>query len=161
AARGDERAVCDVDVPAPARPGACVRAAADQAAGVSRRRAAAGRRVPHVAPGERARLREHGAPVPRPGSGGAIMKESRFDPEYAVLDMVVKAGDPWMGVIAEGQVLRIVDLEGNQAVDTLFYSAADPRERYSASDTIRMQGSLYLTTGSVLRSNAGAAMLTI
>jgi urea carboxylase-associated protein 1 len=91
----------------------------------------------------------------------AHMSESPLDPNDAAMDVVVAAGEPWIGVIAEGQVLRIVDLEGNQAVDTLFYSAADPRERYSASDTIRMQGSLYLTSGSVLRSSEGTAMLTI
>jgi urea carboxylase-associated protein 1 len=87
--------------------------------------------------------------------------ESALDPKHAILDVIVPAGEPWLGCIAEGQVLRIVDLEGNQAVDTLFYSAADTRERYSASDTIRVQRNLYLTAGSVLRSNAGNPMLTI
>jgi urea carboxylase-associated protein 1 len=91
----------------------------------------------------------------------SALKESRLDPNDATMDVVVAAGEPWIGVVAEGQVLRIVDLEGNQAVDTLFYSAADPRERYSASDTIRMQGGLYLTTGSVLRSSEGSPMLTV
>ena len=57
--------------------------------------------------------------------------------------------------------LRIVDLEGNQAVDTLFYNAHDTEEHYSAVDTIRAQGNIYLTTGSPLRSNLGASMLTI
>jgi urea carboxylase-associated protein 1 len=89
------------------------------------------------------------------------LEESPLDPEAAVMDVVVAAGEPWVGVIAEGQTLRIVDLEGNQAVDTLFYSATDPRERYSASDTIRSQRNLYLTTGSVLRSTVGEPMLTI
>ncbi len=89
------------------------------------------------------------------------LNESRLDPEAAVMDVIVAAGEPWIGVIAEGQTLRIVDLAGNQAVDTLFYSAVDPRERYSASDTIRAQRNLYLTTGSVLRSTVGEPMLTI
>ncbi|MBR9885424.1 MAG: DUF1989 domain-containing protein, partial [Oceanospirillales bacterium] len=52
-------------------------------------------------------------------------------------------------------------LKGNQAADTLFYSAADPSERYSAMDTIREQGNVYLTTGSVLRSNENTPMLEI
>ena len=52
-----------------------------------------------------------------------------------------------MGVVRAGQLLRIVDLEGNQAVDTLFYNATDPHEHYSAQDTIRAQGNIYLTTG--------------
>ena len=56
---------------------------------------------------------------------------------------------------------RIVDLEGNQAVDTLFYRAGTLEERYSAQDTIRAQGNIYLTTGSALLSNEGNTMLSI
>jgi urea carboxylase-associated protein 1 len=77
------------------------------------------------------------------------------------IDVVVPAGDPWMGVVRAGQLLRIVDLEGNQAVDTLFYNAADPHEHYSAQDTIRAQGNIYLTTGSTLLSNRGTPLLRI
>jgi urea carboxylase-associated protein 1 len=91
----------------------------------------------------------------------STLVESGLDPARAVLDVTVPAGEPWIGRIERGQLLRIVDLEGNQAVDTLFYSADDPSERYSASDTIRQQGNLYLTTGSVLRSQQGNALLTI
>jgi len=82
-------------------------------------------------------------------------------PGRAPFDSVVPAGEPFMGVVPAGHRLRIVDLEGNQAVDTLFYSAADTHEHYSAQDTIQAQGNIYLTTGSVLRSNRGRAMLTI
>jgi urea carboxylase-associated protein 1 len=89
------------------------------------------------------------------------LQESRLDPKRAVRDSEVPAGEGFIERVARGQTLRIVDLEGNQAVDTLFYSAADPRERYSATDTIRHQGGLYLTTGSVLRSTLGTPMLTI
>ena len=76
-------------------------------------------------------------------------------------DEIIAAGEPWIGIVERGQVLRIVDLEGNQAVDTLFYNAHDAGERYSAADTIRAQGNIYLTTGSPLRSNLGTSMLTI
>jgi len=79
----------------------------------------------------------------------------------AVVDTIVPAGEPWMGVVPRGGSLRIVDLEGNQAVDTLFYNAADFHEHYSAQDTIQAQASLYLTVGSVLRSNRGRALLEI
>jgi len=89
------------------------------------------------------------------------MVESALDPNAAVLSAVVPAGEPWMGTIHKGQFLRIVDLEGNQAVDTLFYNAADTDERYSASDTIRAQGNLYLTAGTHLMSNDGNVMLDI
>jgi urea carboxylase-associated protein 1 len=76
-------------------------------------------------------------------------------------DTVVPSGEPWMGVLRAGQLLRIVDLEGNQAVDTLFYNAADGHEHYSATDTIRAQGNIYLTRGSVLLSNRGRPLLRI
>ncbi|HTQ36209.1 MAG TPA: urea amidolyase associated protein UAAP2 [Steroidobacteraceae bacterium] len=79
----------------------------------------------------------------------------------APFDTVVPAGEPFMGLVPAGHRLRIVDLEGNQAVDTLFYNAADTHEHYSAQDTIQAQGNIYLTTGSVLRSNRGRALLTI
>jgi len=67
-----------------------------------------------------------------------------------VLDDVVEAGAGWIGEIRAGTLLRITDLHGNQAVDTLFYDARDYTNRYSAMDTIREQGAVYLTTGSVL-----------
>ncbi|MGD9710430.1 MAG: DUF1989 domain-containing protein, partial [Halothiobacillaceae bacterium] len=76
--------------------------------------------------------------------------ESPFDPNTAVYDAVVNAGDPWLHEIKKGQVFRILDIEGNQAVDTLFYNAHDPEERYSAVDTVRAQGALYLTAGTRL-----------
>jgi urea carboxylase-associated protein 1 len=91
----------------------------------------------------------------------ADLIESERDPATAVLDEIVAAGEPWMGLVREGQHLRITDLEGNQAVDTLFYSAATMDERYSASDTVRAQGGLYLSTGTRLISNEGNAMLQI
>ena len=77
------------------------------------------------------------------------------------IDEVVPAGEPWMGVVRRGQVFRIVDLEGNQAVDTLFYNAGDTHEHYSAQNTIQAQGRIYLTTGSVLLSNRGRPLLRI
>src|SRR5258708_36096576 len=66
-----------------------------------------------------------------------------------------------MDEIKCGQTFRIVDLEGNQAVDTLFYNARDRWDRYSAQDTIREQGAIYLTTGTRLISSEGNVLLTI
>ncbi|OWJ58940.1 urea amidolyase associated protein UAAP2 [Paraburkholderia caledonica] len=82
-------------------------------------------------------------------------------PETAAFRQTVAAGEPWLHEVKAGSTLRIVDLEGNQAVDTLFYSLADPRERFDPQRTLRRQKSLYLTAGSVLYSNRGNAMLTI
>ncbi len=66
-----------------------------------------------------------------------------------------------MHEIKRGQTFRIVDLDGNQAVDTLFYNAHDMSDRYSAQDTIREQGSIYLTTGTKLMSGQGRVLATI
>jgi len=87
--------------------------------------------------------------------------ESNRDPAQALFDQVVESGAGFTRVIARGQTLRIVDLEGNQAVDTLFYNAADPLERYSAVDTIQRQRNLYLGVGTQLISTDGNPMLTI
>ena len=89
------------------------------------------------------------------------LTESALDPARAAYRRVVAAGDHWSREITRGQFFRIVDLEGNQAADTLFYDARDPADRYSASDTIRHQAALYLTTGTRLMSTGGHALLTI
>ena len=89
------------------------------------------------------------------------MVESKLSPATAAFRQIVLAGDHFSCVVNRGQVIRLVDVEGNQAADTLFYDAHDPANRYSASDTIRGQGALYLSTGSALISNAGDTLLTI
>ncbi len=87
--------------------------------------------------------------------------ESRLDPKLAMVDEICAAGESWVKRVNKGQTFRIVDLEGNQAVDTLFFNADDALERYSAADTVCRQKALYLTTGSKLYSNFGNVMLTI
>lgn len=74
---------------------------------------------------------------------------------------VVPARAPWSRVIRRGQRLRIIDLEGQQAVDTLFWNAEDYGERYSAQDTLTAQGAAYITAGTTLYSNLGNAMLKV
>jgi urea carboxylase-associated protein 1 len=73
----------------------------------------------------------------------------------------VPARAPWMHRVQAGETLRIIDLEGNQAVDFLMYAAADDAERYSAQDTIAAQRNIFLRAGAVLLSNEGRPMMTI
>ncbi len=87
--------------------------------------------------------------------------ESKLIPEQASYNYILPAGESWLHEVKCGQVFRILDLEGNQAVDTLFYNARDPQERYSAVDTIREQGNLYLTAGTRLLSSEGNVLMTI
>ncbi|WP_091722565.1 urea amidolyase associated protein UAAP2 [Methylobacterium phyllostachyos] len=78
-----------------------------------------------------------------------------------VLDQVVPAAAPFSALVRKGQTIRIEDLKGCQAVDTLFYRADDLSERYSAQDTARAQGAAYITTGTKVLSNEGRVMLTV
>ncbi|MFC5697350.1 urea amidolyase associated protein UAAP2 [Pseudomonas sp. GCM10022186] len=86
---------------------------------------------------------------------------SEKHPEAAVYRAVIAAGEPFITEVKAGQTLRLSDLEGNQAVDTLFYNARNPRERYDVQRTLRKQNRVYLGPGSVLWSNLGNPMLTI
>ncbi|WP_052378659.1 urea amidolyase associated protein UAAP2 [Polycyclovorans algicola] len=88
-------------------------------------------------------------------------QHSPQNPADAARREIVSAGEAWMGELTAGQTFRILDLEGNQAVDTLFYNLADPSERYDAQRTVRQQAQVYLSTGSVLMSTLGRAMLTV
>ncbi|MDX2274514.1 MAG: DUF1989 domain-containing protein [Hyphomonadaceae bacterium] len=76
-------------------------------------------------------------------------------------DEIVPARAPWRHTVRKGQTLRIIDLEGNQAVDLLIYALGDLDERYSAQDTIAAQGNIFLRTGSTLRSNERRPMMRI
>ena len=89
------------------------------------------------------------------------LRASTLDTAAATFDFTHPAGEPWLHTVKRGQVLRIIDLEGNQAVDTLFFNAADTTERYSMTDTMVRQGGIYLSTGTVLYSNRGNPLLTI
>jgi uncharacterized protein len=78
-----------------------------------------------------------------------------------VLDEVVPPGRPWGHRVSKGDVLRLIDLEGQQAVDFLCYDAADPTDRYSTMNTVKVQGNIYVDKGTVLYSDLGKALFTI
>ena len=86
---------------------------------------------------------------------------SPLDISSASYAMEIPAERPWSRIIKRGQTLRIIDSEGQQAVDALLYCLDDPAERYSAQDTLRVQGSAYIGLGTRLVSNRGRVMATI
>jgi urea carboxylase-associated protein 1 len=90
-----------------------------------------------------------------------MIRESHLSAANASYRKVVPAGDYWMHTVKQGETFRILDLEGNQAADTLFFNADDPHERYSACDTIREQGNVFVTAGTVLMSDLCRPMLTV
>src|SRR6202048_4575892 len=83
------------------------------------------------------------------------------DVSDAVYPHDIPAERPWSRVLKQGQTLRIIDSEGQQAVDALLYAADDPAERYSSQDTLRVQGSAYVELGTRLVSNKGRVMAHI
>jgi urea carboxylase-associated protein 1 len=89
------------------------------------------------------------------------MSEPNLPPGEIDLDEIVPPGRPWGHRIAKGEMLRLVDLEGQQAVDFLCYDAVDPTDRYSASNTVKVQGNLFVDKGTVLYSDLGNALFTV
>jgi urea carboxylase-associated protein 1 len=165
----DLRLDMDVIVAVSAAPTPSTRARTTPGAGGHRRLALrpgpAGRRLPPLPPGMRPRPAQHRHAIPgleTTMTATAIrIRESALDPAEAMYSATLPAGEPWLHEVKQGQTLRIVDLEGNQAADMIFYNRHDTDEHYSVTDTILHQGGIYLTTGSVLMSNEGRPMLTI
>jgi uncharacterized protein len=77
------------------------------------------------------------------------------------IDAEVAPRSPWSAIVQRGEILEIVDLGGNQAVDCILYDAGRPNQRYSAQATIAAQGNIFLTLGSVLRTFEGEPLATI
>lgn len=78
-----------------------------------------------------------------------------------VYDQVVPPGQPWGRVVQKGDILRLVDLEGQQAVDFLCYNALNPAERYNAADTMKIQGNIFVGKDMALYSDMGNKLFTV
>lgn len=63
--------------------------------------------------------------------------------------------------VRKGQILRIVDINGNQAVDTIFYNADNTAERYSVQQTVQRQRNALVGVGTDLMSSEDRVMLTV
>ena len=75
-------------------------------------------------------------------------------------DVIVPAREPWSIKMSQGEVLRIIDLEGQQAVDFLCYNADDPTDRYNAANTIKLNGNIYLGKDTEIWSVRANKMMT-
>jgi urea carboxylase-associated protein 1 len=78
-----------------------------------------------------------------------------------MIDLTIPAGGYWSGIIPAGASIRITDLQGQQAVDSLCYNAADPSERYNAADTMKIAGTIFIGQGSRLFSDMGRVLMTV
>jgi len=75
--------------------------------------------------------------------------------------VLVDAGGSWGAVVGAGELLRFVDLEGQQAVDFLCYNAVDTRDHYNAANTMKMAENLFLNTGTVLYGEYATPLMKI
>jgi urea carboxylase-associated protein 1 len=77
------------------------------------------------------------------------------------IDDIVPPRAPWSARLAPGEVLRLIDLEGAQAIDFLCFNADNPAERYHAANTLKVAGNIFIGLGSVLRSTLARPMMTV
>ena len=82
-------------------------------------------------------------------------------PGQIINDEILPARAYWHKRLSKGSVLRIVDLEGCQAVDTLIYDAGDTAVRYNAANTMKLAKCIYLSKGCVLYDDLARPMITI
>ena len=75
--------------------------------------------------------------------------------------IIVDAKQPWSGLVKRGQVLTIKDTHGQQAVDFLCYDADNTADRYAATNTVKVQGNVYVGNGTVLYADSGKPLLTV
>jgi hypothetical protein len=76
-------------------------------------------------------------------------------------DRVIAAGSHYAGPVRAGEHMRIVDLEGQQAVDFLCYDLDDKANRYNAANTIKLNRSIYVEKGFRLYSDRADVLMTI
>jgi urea carboxylase-associated protein 1 len=63
--------------------------------------------------------------------------------------------------LSKGSRLRIIDLGGQQAVDFLCFDQANPEIRYNAANAIKLNETLYVTTGFKLYSDTAEVLMTL
>ena len=78
-----------------------------------------------------------------------------------MLEKIVLAKSSWSGIIRKRQRLKIIDLEGQQAVNFLCYHNGDRTDRYSAKNTVKVQGNVYVGLGSILYADRGVPLLDV
>ena len=83
------------------------------------------------------------------------------EPPSVIADLIVPPGESWSGVVRNGETFRIVDAEGQQAVDFICFNATDSAESYDSTVTIRICSRPFLNKGDVLYSNKARPMFTI
>lgn len=83
-------------------------------------------------------------------------------PGKIIKDTVQPAGaNHYVSEIKAGSHLRIIDIEGQQAVDFLVFDLADPELRYNNANSIKLNRTVYVSTGFRLYSDNAEVLMTV
>lgn len=78
-----------------------------------------------------------------------------------IADQIVDAGAHWSSRLRAGDHVRIIDLEGQQAVDFLCYDLANLKVRYNAANTLKLNRSIYIGAGFKLYSDRAEGLMSV
>jgi len=76
-------------------------------------------------------------------------------------ELLLEPGGRLAREVKRGEILVVTDIEGQQVADLVAFSADDLAEKFWISNTIRLNGTVFVTTGHVLYSELSRPMLTI
>lgn len=82
-------------------------------------------------------------------------------PGTVLEDVTLRPGQEWGRLVRAGEHVRIVDLEGRQAVDFLCFDADDPLDRYNAANTMKIAANVFVGKGSKLYSDRARALMVV
>ena len=93
--------------------------------------------------------------------GGTKMEKAERIDGNVLNDQVVAAGGHYSRKLNAGDRLRIIDLEGRQAVDFMCYDLHDRENRYNAANTIKMNQSIFIGKGFELYSDRADVLMSV
>ncbi len=81
--------------------------------------------------------------------------------EEIIQEVVIPAKE-WLSLIVKkGQFIRVIDLEGQQVMDLVCFNLERPEEKLWIANTLKLNGTPYLTKGHVLYSDYAQKMMSI
>jgi hypothetical protein len=90
-----------------------------------------------------------------------VIGSRELDPYYAAFEEVLEPRGRTAFEVAAGQVLRIVDLEGQQVADLICFRRDDHADKLSVHNTLLLNGTIFVTTGHTLVSTHCTTLMTI
>ena len=83
------------------------------------------------------------------------------DPYDIAFEELIAARGQTAFVVRAGQVLRIIDVAGQQVADLICFRLDDYADKLSVHNTLLLNQTIYITTGHTLQSTECTTMMTI